>query len=669
MRKKLIIFALLFLSILFPMSSTNAKMQKKVLITLEETTNLSVSLNYDKEEPKVYFVSPSGDKYTEKNAKERNMQIERGDKFITFYIRNASAGEWKIVYDKGKNKELEVNCAPFADMLTIKSLSAKKEGNNSLKIDFKCSYTEDTYYNYEIFAVTKENGKVSGTKSLGSGSATANQKQTTEVSLNELSSYDSYYIRLQVRMDANGVEIWDEKVTDKPFSYTNPQTPNEIKNCIFTVDVLNSRLLCEWDNSEVNAEEYILAIYKEDEKDTVCNQVVEGNEDNHTAAFQIDMEWKSLRAEIAYRAGGVTSKIYEVKIPLKSNDYKVAMETEEFTNARQLRVSYHVPKKTQFVVKIGEHEEKTMVEGNDIVSYNLPDYSNECELTYEVSEHLQYLLKKTITVDTVAPTFKLYENYSSISTTRSDFDIVGTTEKNTKLYVNGTEYAIDDIGAFSIPVSLSFGENAFEIKVMDEAGNAAQQTVIITRTSKSSILKSLNFENFQKWIPLLCSFLVSSILCLFWIMLYGYRRRKRPEAPQRNLRIIHCMINVTLLLFVIAAEALMVYKTVFYYWTINQHSYYDLVKNSIEQAYNSKVMMLEYATATGIGVLIIILLSLLLKRHVHFLHNHLDDQKHEKKKRKRVKQKVEQGGKFCKNCGAKIAIGDSFCDKCGKKQE
>lgn len=660
---------LLVVIVIFSGTVVNAKTQKKRLITLEETRNLAVSINYTKEEPAVHFVSPDGNKYSEKNADKRGMQLERGEKFITFYIRNAKAGRWMIVYDKINNEELGVNCAPFTDALSINSLSAKKSGNDSLKVKFECSYPEKRQYDYEIFAAIKENGQVSGTKLLGSGTADTNRSQEAKVPLSILSSYDSYYVQLHVKMDVNGLEAWDEKVTDKTFSYTNKEAPEKITDCFFVVDVLGGKLLFDWSNFEISADEFVLAVYKEKEKNPVYSQTIDGSSDNKSGAFQIDMDWDSVSARIAYKKGGITSQIYKKEIPLKTNKYQVTFQTEEYTNSRQIVVLYDVPQETKLLMDINDNEETTMVEGKNILSYNLPAYSNNCKLYYQVSDNLRYLLEKNITVDSTAPIFNLYEDYSDIKTKNRNFNIVGTTETDTKLYVNNKEYEIDDAGSFSVPVDLIFGENIFEIKVEDAAGNTSQKTVMITRITDSKFFKGINLNKVLRWVPMMCSFVGSIVVSLFLILFYQHKKKKSPESPKRNIRLIHSIIMVILLICMIAGEVALIHKVIYYFRLINGHGYYDLVKDSIEQAYLAKESLLKYIVLLVGAFIITIVLFLLLIRNMCFLRLHSDDLNQRKGGFKiRLSRKKVQTKQFCKYCGKELGVSSEYCSYCGRKQ-
>lgn len=639
-----IFFIMLFLGLTG--KEVEAKNKKETLMTLEEVSNVAVNIEYDVEEPLVYFVSPDGTKYTKSNAKKHRMDIETGKNFICYYIRDAQAGKWSIVYDKKKNKKLEINFSDFVDSLQIDSLAIGKQENELLHVNFKCSYHSSENYQYEIYAVTQKKGKESGSKLLGSGSAGTNEKQDTTLDLSSLNTFDKYYIKLEVYMNVYGIETWDEKITDKSFSYKQENVMPPMSECKFCVDVLGKQLNIDWSECNVSADKYIVAVFdKEGTEDPLFYQTLDSG--TSSAVFQIDTEADQLKAQVSYQNNGNTSEIFEVDIPLKKNEYQVQFDTEEITNSKQLKVSYKVPKSTEMRLLINEAEQKKTVEGENIFSLNLQATQNDCYLYYNVNSNVTYMLHKVIIVDSTAPVFTFLEKYSGIKTYEKAFKIVGNTETDAVLYVNDKEFPIDSEGYFSFELELGYGDNLFEVKVKDVAGNIAKETISITRLTKSSLLQKLNFQGFSKWRTMFGVFLGTFFTGMFLIVLYDRKMKNNPKQPRRNLRIVHCSMLGIALASGIAGEILAVYKSIQYGKLVYTKSYYNLVKESVEKAYQANQYFRFYIILSVIILLFVLFISFLIKHHTRKIKN------------SRIV--------YCEFCGAERKTTDQFCGFCGKK--
>lgn len=68
----------------------------------------------------------------------------------------------------------------------------------------------------------------------------------------------------------------------------------------------------------------------------------------------------------------------------------------------------------------------------------------------------------------------------SLTIDYADFDIVGETESDASVSVNGKLALISDSGEFKIKIQLSMGKNDIEVVVRDSAGNESKKKISIT---------------------------------------------------------------------------------------------------------------------------------------------------------------------------------------------
>ena len=642
-------YVILFILLLMAVSGkwVEAKNKKETLMTLKEISNVAVNIQFDVEEPLAYFVSPDGTKYTKRNAKQYRMTFESGKNFICYYIRDAQPGKWRIVYDKKKNKKLDIHFSDFVDTLKIDSLSFEKQKNELLPVNFKCSYPSNENFQYEIYAVTLKKGKECGSKLLGSGSAETNEKCQETLDLTSLNTFNKYYIKLEVYMDVYGLETQDQKITDMSFSYKQKDSMPPMSECKFCVDVFGKQLNVDWSDCNVTADKYIVAIFdKENTQDPLFYQTL--NSESCSTMFQIDTEVDQLRAQISYQNNGLTSEIFETYIPLKKNKYYVQFDTEEITNSKQLKISYKVPKRTEMRFFINEIEQKKTVEGESIISLNLQENQNDCYLYYNTNTNITYMLHRIVSVDSIAPNFTFLEKYSGIKTYDKTFKIVGNTETDATLYINDKEFPIDSAGYFSVGLDLGYGNNIFEVKVRDVAGNIAKQSISITRLTDSSLLQKINFQGFSKlWITI-GVFLGTLFIGIFLLILYDKKMKKNPKQPRRNLCIVHCSMLLIALIGSIIMEVFVVRKSILYGKMIYTRAYYSLVKESVEKAYEATQYFRFCIILSMILLVFALLIFLGIKRCIRKIKN----------------SKIV----YCKFCGSERNVTDQFCGFCGKKE-
>ena len=87
---------------------------------------------------------------------------------------------------------------------------------------------------------------------------------------------------------------------------------------------------------------------------------------------------------------------------------------------------------------------------------------------------------KVINLDTKAPEFTIdspNDGSKFYGTTQRQINIQGTTEAGVNITINDRLVSVDSNGKFQYPVTLNGGDNNFNIKVTDPAGNLTEKNI------------------------------------------------------------------------------------------------------------------------------------------------------------------------------------------------
>lgn len=86
-----------------------------------------------------------------------------------------------------------------------------------------------------------------------------------------------------------------------------------------------------------------------------------------------------------------------------------------------------------------------------------------------------------VTYDDVSPEITMTNpSEESLKVDVADFDIIGNTEKDARVTINGRIAMVDDNGQFKLKYQLNAGKNGIEIVVRDLAGNEKKKSIEIT---------------------------------------------------------------------------------------------------------------------------------------------------------------------------------------------
>lgn len=101
--------------------------------------------------------------------------------------------------------------------------------------------------------------------------------------------------------------------------------------------------------------------------------------------------------------------------------------------------------------------------------------SNEKSGSSEMSKIIK------IRYDNVAPSLSMLNpSEDSLKVDMADFDVIGQSEKDVSVTVNGRYAMVDDTGKFKIKLQLNSGKNEIEVVVHDLAGNETRKKIVVT---------------------------------------------------------------------------------------------------------------------------------------------------------------------------------------------
>lgn len=478
-RKQLLrhlIGALFFLMILFGMAGTAfGEEQSRELMVLPRQAHIVVSIGYETEMPDITLISPDGTAYSEAAG---NVRVEHGENTAFYFLPDALAGQWLIRFDKKSNPAITADYAEYTPDLTIDSLVLKGVSGSQAEISFHTSYAKDVTYNYVVYAVLlDENRNVTGQKELDHGTARTGQDENRRISLSSLSSYENYYLELEVYLKEYGLETYDTRITDQNFGYVNEHQPEAMGGVKVEIDPAKLLFTMDWSDYKVSCDQYLAAFYTAASPDTpVSYQSVESG--YNSAVFDLPSDVHMVTVELTYIRNGVASTPYRRQIDWEKG-LTLSIDTPENTNSAQAVITYETDAQRNAVISVNEASQQVVLTGSDSISVQLEEFSNEVSVRCALDDMTDVIYRKSIYSDRIAPVLRFYEKVDAISVEEDHFLLTGETEPGCKLTVNGTEYPMNEDGSFLADLPLEKDENVFSVISTDPAGNQSAQNVTI----------------------------------------------------------------------------------------------------------------------------------------------------------------------------------------------
>lgn len=506
--------------------------EESVLFDLDERRNMAISVAYEKDAPEISFIAPNGKAYGADAISAGDMEFYDSGSVLYFRIPNAMAGEWKIVYDKKNNDEIEVACAPYAEAISIDEFIFKKgDDDDELDTAFTVSYADsDDFYNYVIWAVVTEGDSVVGQTQLRTGSARANEEREVTVNISSLATYSKYQLMLEVYMDVGGAEVFDTLVSEETFSYTDPDAPKAIDGFDVEVGVTDSYIRMDWEKQSVHCNGYIVVIYADGKDEPVYT--AELGSDVHSTEVLVDLSVSFVTCEIAYKNNrGRISEYASRRIDL-SNKNALTFVCDEVTSAAEGKVeydftSYGDPVRT--VLDVNGKVEEALPEGKGSFSLKLDENNNDVSIKWYAAEDLSFTVNAQVYSDRTAPVLLLYEATGDIVTDKGSYILTGSTDPGCTVTVGDKTAEVDENGIFTVTLDLADGENEFTVTATGKTGNSSKQVVTVEKLAPVMNMAEASgpLSVIVSFLPLILSLLLAAAVCVFVFVnssLYGKKK-------------------------------------------------------------------------------------------------------------------------------------------------
>lgn len=567
---------------LFALSlSAGAETKTANIFNIQEQSNMAVTLYYDVEEPPVSFIAPNGS-----TISTSELAAERGDNAVCYYIPNAMAGQWQMVYDKKSNAVLDVSWAPYVNSIRIESFDFTESdtGSNDLEATFTVSSDTDGSYSYAVYgAVVDSNGNVTGKKQLQSGTGATGREMTVRVYTDSLQPHDGYRLYLDVWRTEYGLEASDTALSVSEFNVAG-ELQTAIENFLANVNLTAGKLDIDWSAYSVRCDKYIIGVFDAaNDAEPIYANSFDKNVTQTSVLF--DNSAEALRVELSYIRNDKTSATLKKEIPLKTG-VEFTFPADSVTSSKQLSVTYTANRKITAHITVNTTEQDIVLEGDGSFSVNLDDFDNDVSIGYLLNDDkVVYISTFRISVDTIAPILLLPENDVTLFVESDTFDLAGSAEADCTVTVNGTQVTLNSDGTFVHTLTLSDGENEFIVNARDKAGNAASQLIVITRVSSAAAIGGTDTPLWLKYLPLIFAFLGSIAIIAAAFLLA--RRFRKDKALSEKLAVILLIRNTALALLI--PSALVTGFAVFKYFSVNKvvnsEDLFEIAGNSVSDAH------------------------------------------------------------------------------------
>ncbi len=552
------------------------------LFVLDRSYNMAVSVRYDTQLTDITFVSPSGDMIA-----AGTLPHDSGEGWVQYYIQNAAAGRWEIIYDKSNNTLFDIYYSSYTNPLTITEFSVGEKDRNYIPVSFTVE-GDDVYYNYKIDAViTDESGDVIGERELEIGYAPANEFTETQVYIRDLSDYDAYKLRLNVWRNDGVVEVFDSKISDNTFEITGNVDPLN-GTVLVEVDLTDEMVFADFSDIRGYGE-YLVAFFDDSTSKTEPFYHLDCGEDTKSVSALYPPEAKEIRLVITRSYNGQNTNQLTKIIKLQTG---VSISSPEQTvfNSQSMKVEYNASNAVSADIIVGEKKDTVNLQGSGFFSVGLSEGYNEIEIQYRLKddENVLYSLKLEASLDNTPPVLRLPEHKNIVTTSDKEYIIVGVTEAGALLNIGGVDVSVNPDGTFMHAVTLSDKEDTNTISVVasDMAGNVAKQDVIIKKASGNILAGATREEgsSLLRFAPVVLAVVVSGLFVVAGVLI----PRGFEKASNKTVYIFKASRNVLIGMSGISALLLggSLYKYLTLNKTVNSDAFFKLALESVEKASN-----------------------------------------------------------------------------------
>jgi len=481
--------------------TVSAKSVESDLFLNDTTRDITIAVTWEKNDASFVFIDPSGAVIDPKIATKEVSSIV-SDSGMNVLIKGAAKGQWKWKYDKGSNTSLNVSVSDYKEPVWIQSFKITSVEAEMLSFEFETYHPEDKNYNYTISLKTSK--EADSSKEVYTGSATANSVVTGSINLNDINTYDSYILVLQVTYNEADSEYFDVAYSD-PFEFTNPNEKEGISDYNVIIDQINGSVSIDW--SEYigdSADKVMVKIYADDQ---IILENAFGTNEMDTCIGYYDLSAKELKTSVVLIDDGLLSLENVKTIAISPTDKEFYIELPEYnvTNQSIFPVKYYNADNQEVSVVLNEIENTWTLNKKGEKLIDLKEDYSEILIQYTDANNVTRKYDTTVSIDIYPPTLNIYENLDGMVTSKDSVIITGKTEVGSNLSINGNTVELKEEGAFLYTLPLQGSNNLITILSTDTYGNTTSYYANVTKDSV--IASSGNF--FKEYLPLIITFALS----------------------------------------------------------------------------------------------------------------------------------------------------------------
>lgn len=509
MRKYFMLICLI--ALLIPAVMVNAETTEKEIFTVAEETPLVISVTWEEGEISCSLISPSGELIGVDTDTEA-IKVVGDTNAYYFMLHEPELGVWSIRYDKGSNESITV----YGDYLTEPIwITAFDYDLNDTEQEIDVTFYVDgngkeVDFDYEISLGTSNQQVVK--KVLYNGSGRSDKDISKSIDIDDVNSYESYVLYLDIVYTMDGFEYYDSVSSDA----------FEIINAVNTVEPKSVDIA-------VNASDYEIKVELMPSDEPVDDYVVLVQESGSTDIEMIEMEGATL-TYVSY-----APDIAEVTISVKSlddgqfsegitsivpvsesaiNKAAIQWQIEEIVSNGVMALPYTISDEIVMTIAVnGIMQDIEMTEGQltGVLLIQLVEGQNHVEVFTEHTDGYSYVESKTYYYDAIPPQLIMYDDIDGIRTTGETIGVYGNTEQSAVLTIGTLAVELDDDGDFFVEYTLHPGKNEIIVSAVDRAGNISEYAAVVDKQKTETSRGSLGF------LPLIIGLgAVAILLVIYW---------------------------------------------------------------------------------------------------------------------------------------------------------
>lgn len=493
--------------------------------------DIVIMIGYENDDFKLYFKDPSGNRVA---LNDSNVSFEKLDNVMFVYVKDAAAGQWNVVYDKGTNESLKMSVAPANQSLKIKSFDIGKPTGNKMQVQFAVDRPEGQSYQYEIYIST--DSEFSSQRMLASSWSNSEEKETVELDLSSVNSSSEYYLKLFVYYEDNENVYFDDLVS-KSFEYNNSENVEAYKGYEINVNLTDRNVTFTADK-DLPWEVRHIYVHIEADGNELVDELLDRDSGEKTVIAQYDPGVKEIvcKSSVQYNTGRVSpEEVKKINLDEASGAFAMSVPGNGVSNNKTYVIDYkNADNQTIFVKVNDEAEQEIVLDKEGKKGITLKDTESNIVIRYTDKDEINYTLQSYIVIDDIPPLLGLYENLDGMSTDKSSIIVTGKTDEGSKLTANGEDVELGKNGSFSYEFNLEEGENTLNISSSDEAGNIATFAIKINRKTAAEEVGELvdneTANKVLKYLPMMLAFFASLFGILEMIVLASGKKKKKPVA-------------------------------------------------------------------------------------------------------------------------------------------